>query len=278
MKTISARSLWIKLLTTRMKTGEPYLLFIDHVNENIPKHQKLHKLWVQTSNLCTEITLPTGEDYLGKERTAVCCLSSLNLEKYLEWESHPTFIEDVMRFLDNVLSHFIQEAPPLYEAGSILCLSGAICGSRGYGSTCLFPKARNSLGKCRGQVLEQKDFCSHPWPSLRGVPKISSRARPLPDAAVFGIQERFSNKIAIAAHWHLFPLSAVVRPRVLNPLSAMLIPIKPLADPFSCAIPCWRSFSAKKGLEYVWDMVFHCAERRIHPTSGSVDRLWKEYF
>src|SRR6201990_907620 len=107
---ISARSLWIRILTARVETGEPYLIFVDHVNKAMPEHHKLAGLEVKTSNLCSEITLPTGVDHHGKQRTAGCCLSSLNLETYLEWHEHPTFIEEVMRFLDNVLQGFIDDA------------------------------------------------------------------------------------------------------------------------------------------------------------------------
>src|SRR6201991_1564584 len=109
---ISARHLWIRILTARIETGEPYLIFVDHVNKALPEHQKRAGLQVKTSNLCSEITLPTGIDRDGKQRTAVCCLSSLNLESYLEWHEHPTFIADVMRFLDNVLQGFIDNAGP----------------------------------------------------------------------------------------------------------------------------------------------------------------------
>ena len=77
---VNARALWIKLLTTRVETGEPYILFIDAVNKAAPEHHKKLGLKVKTSNLCSEITLPTGIDHLGKDRTAVCCLSSFNLE------------------------------------------------------------------------------------------------------------------------------------------------------------------------------------------------------
>ena len=85
-QTISARNLWIRLLTARIETGEPYIIYIDTVNRQIPQHHKLANLTVKTSNLCSEITLPTGIDKDGKDRTAVCCLSSLNLEKYDEWK------------------------------------------------------------------------------------------------------------------------------------------------------------------------------------------------
>ena len=113
--TIKARNLWIRLLTARVETGEPYIVFIDTVNRMIPQHHKLAGLTVKTSNLCSEITLPTGIDKYGKDRTAVCCLSSLNLENYDEWKDEPGFIEDIMRFLDNVLTDFINRAPESFD-------------------------------------------------------------------------------------------------------------------------------------------------------------------
>src|SRR5271154_4379466 len=111
VRSISARALWVRILTARIETGEPYLVFSDHVNNARPEHQKLAGLEVKTSNLCSEITLPTGIDQHGQQRTAVCCLSSLNLETWFEWHEHPTFIADVMLFLDNVLQDFIDRAP-----------------------------------------------------------------------------------------------------------------------------------------------------------------------
>ncbi len=113
--TISARNLWIRLLTARVETGEPYIIFIDTVNRMIPQHHKLAGLTVKTSNLCSEITLPTGIDKNGKDRTAVCCLSSINLETYEEWKDDKNFVEDIMRFLDNILSEFIEKAPDSFK-------------------------------------------------------------------------------------------------------------------------------------------------------------------
>ena len=112
---ISARNLWIRLLTARVETGEPYIVFIDTVNRMIPQHHKLAGLTVKTSNLCSEITLPTGIDKAGRDRTAVCCLSSLNLETYDEWKDDKLMIKDVMRFLDNVLTDFITRAPESFK-------------------------------------------------------------------------------------------------------------------------------------------------------------------
>ena len=111
VRTVSARALWIRILTARVETGEPYVIYSDTVNNQMPEHHKLAGLTVKTSNLCAEITLPTGLDHLGNERTAVCCLSSLNLEHYKEWKNDRQFIPDVMRFLDNVLQDFIDRAP-----------------------------------------------------------------------------------------------------------------------------------------------------------------------
>jgi len=112
VKEVDARSLWQKILEIRLQTGEPYLIFADTVNRSMPQHQRDLGLKVRQSNLCSEIMLHTGPDHLGAERTAVCCLSSVNAEKFLEWRDHPTFIEDIMRFLDNVLQDFINRAPP----------------------------------------------------------------------------------------------------------------------------------------------------------------------
>jgi len=107
---VSARELWQKILEMRMQTGEPYLHFIDESNRRLPAWLKDKGLMVHQSNLCSEIILPTNE-----ERTAVCCLSSLNLEYYDEWKDNPTFLADVAEMLDNVLQYFIDNAPSAIE-------------------------------------------------------------------------------------------------------------------------------------------------------------------
>ena len=106
VRTVTARELWQKILETRVATGEPYVSFIDTINDALPETQKKLGLEVHHSNLCTEITLPTSDN-----RTAVCCLSSVNLEKYDEWKNDTLFIPDLIRFLDNVLQYFIDYAP-----------------------------------------------------------------------------------------------------------------------------------------------------------------------
>jgi ribonucleoside-diphosphate reductase alpha chain len=103
---VSARELWQRILEIRMMTGEPYLHFIDTSNRAMPEFQKKKGLSIRQSNLCSEIILPTNKD-----RTAVCCLSSVNLEYYDEWKNNELFLRDVAEMLDNVLQYFIDNAP-----------------------------------------------------------------------------------------------------------------------------------------------------------------------
>ena len=105
-KVIPAKTLWVKLIQNRVETGEPYIVFRDTVDEALPEFQQNLGLRVHQSNLCSEITLPTDKD-----RTAVCCLSSVNLEEFDEWKNNDQFIPDLVRMLDNVLEHFIENAP-----------------------------------------------------------------------------------------------------------------------------------------------------------------------
>jgi ribonucleoside-diphosphate reductase alpha chain len=106
VKTVSAKTLWVKLIQNRVETGEPYIMFGDTVQDALPECQKEKGLKVNHSNLCSEITLATDEG-----RTAVCCLSSVNLEEFDEWQHDPLFIPDLVAMLDNVLTYFIDNAP-----------------------------------------------------------------------------------------------------------------------------------------------------------------------
>jgi len=197
-QTISARNLWIRLLTARIETGEPYIIYIDTVNRQIPQHHKLAGLTVKTSNLCSEITLPTGIDKNGRDRTAVCCLSSLNLEKYDEWKDDNVMINDVMRFLDNVLTDFIDRAPEQfddakYSAEKERSVGLGVMGFHSYLQQHSIPlesvmsKAWNK--KIFKHIQEHVDQASKDLADERGA---------CPDAADYGFNERFSNKTAIA--------------------------------------------------------------------------------
>lgn len=196
--TVDARSLFQKLVETRLATGEPYIVFSDTVNDNMPKHHRDLGLKVSTSNLCSEITLPTGTDHLGNDRTAVCCLSSLNLEKWDEWSVEKGFIEDVMRMLDNVLQDFIDRAPDemaraKYSASRERSVGLGVMGlhsflqARGLGFESALAKSWNL--KIFKHIRSQVDQASMMLATERG---------PCPDAEDQGVMERFSCKMAIA--------------------------------------------------------------------------------
>jgi len=196
--TLSARNLWIRLLTARVETGEPYIIFVDTVNRQIPQHHKLAGLNVRTSNLCSEITLPTGIDKDGKDRTAVCCLSSLNLETYEEWKDEPNFIEDVMRFLDNVLTDFIKRAPDTFKDAKYSAMRERSVGLGVMGLHSFLQKNSIPLESVMSKVWNGKIF-KHIQTSVDAASKkLSNERGACPDAEEYGFKERFSNKTAIA--------------------------------------------------------------------------------
>ncbi|MEG1451425.1 ribonucleoside-diphosphate reductase subunit alpha [Brevundimonas sp.] len=197
-KTVDARSLWTKILDIRMQTGEPYLIFSDTVNRQLAQHQRELGLSVKQSNLCAEIMLATGKDHLNNERTAVCCLSSVNAETFLEWREEPQFIEDVMRFLDNVLQDFIDRAPD--------AMSQAIYSAQRERSVGLGLMGFHSFLQAQGVAFESamaKSWNMRLFKHLRREADKASKLLaeekgPCPDAAERGVMERFSHKMAIA--------------------------------------------------------------------------------
>ena len=196
--TVSARNLWIRLLTARIETGEPYIIFIDTVNRQIPQHHKLAGLNVKTSNLCSEITLPTGVDRDGKDRTAVCCLSSLNIEKYDEWKDDKNFIGDVMRFLDNVLTDFIENAPKQFNDATYSAMKERSVGLGVMGLHSFFQQKNVPLESVMSKVWNKKIFEHIQKKVDESSKELAEERGACPDAEEYGISERFSNKTAIA--------------------------------------------------------------------------------
>jgi len=197
-QTISARNLWIRLLTARIETGEPYIIFIDTVNRQIPQHHKLANLTVKTSNLCSEITLPTGIDKNGRDRTAVCCLSSLNLEKYDEWKDDKMIVPDVMRFLDNVLSDFINRAPDQFADAKYSAEKERSVGLGVMGFHSYLQKHSIPLESVMSKVWNKKIFKHIQEQVDQSSKDLADERGACPDAADYGFNERFSNKTAIA--------------------------------------------------------------------------------
>lgn len=195
---ISARNLWIRILTARVETGEPYLLFSDTVNRAIPEHHKLAGLNVKMSNLCCEITLPTGLDKDGGQRTAVCCLSSLNLEKFKEWEKHPSFIKDCMRFLDNVLTDFINRAPDSMERAKYAAMRERSVGLGTMGFHSFLQSQNLPFESVMAKVWNKRIFQHIQEQADQASIDLAEERGACPDAAEYGMMERFSNKTAIA--------------------------------------------------------------------------------
>ena len=196
--TIPARNLWIRLLTARVETGEPYIIYIDTVNRQIPQHHKLAGLTVKTSNLCSEITLPTGIDNNGKDRTAVCCLSSLNLDTYDEWKDNTQFVEDIMRFLDNVMTDFINRAPDEFADAKYSAMRERSVGLGVMGLHSYFQHKNIPFGSVMSKVWNKKIFKNIQEKVDAASISLAEERGSCPDAEEYGIKERFSNKTAIA--------------------------------------------------------------------------------
>ena len=198
VSTVKARDLWARILTTRIETGEPYLLFVDTVNKFIPEHHKKLGLQVKTSNLCSEITLFTGRDHLNKDRTAVCCLSSLNLEYFDQWSNEPKFIEDVMRFLDNVLQDFIDNAPDVMSRAKYSASRERSIGLGVMGFHSFLQGRKVPMESVMAKVWNKKVF-QHIKAQVDEASKTLGKEKgACPDAKECGSIERFSNKMAIA--------------------------------------------------------------------------------
>lgn len=196
LREVDARALWQRILETRLHTGEPYLLFLDTVNRALPDHQRELGLRVTSSNLCSEIVLPTGTDHLGQTRTAVCCLASLNLERWDTWVG-TNLVEDVLRMLDNVLSSFIDDAPveminAVYSAARERSVGVGVMGfhsllqAQGVPFESALAKSLNR--RVFSHLRERADAASV---------KLAHERGPCPDAEAAGVMERFSHKIAL---------------------------------------------------------------------------------
>jgi ribonucleoside-diphosphate reductase alpha chain len=287
VRTISARGLWIRILTARIETGEPYLIFSDHVNRARPEHHKLAGLEVKTSNLCSEITLPTGLDQHGMQRTAVCCLASLNLENWFEWQGHPLFIEDVMRFLDNVLQDFIDRAPAGMERAKYSAMRERSVGlgvmgfhsflqSQGVPWESVIAKVWNK--RMFKHIRGQADAASHMLAEERG---------PCPDAAEYGIMERFSHKLSIAPTASISIIAGNSSPGI-EPIAANVFLQKTLSGSFTVRNRHLQMLLAAKGMDNdeVWSSItltkgsvqhldfLSEQEKAVYKTAFELDQRW----
>ncbi len=287
VKKIDARSLWQKILENRLQTGEPYLIFIDTVNRHLASHHQDSSLRVTMSNLCSEILLPTGIDHLGQERTAVCCLSSLNAEKWDEWSGNAKIIEDVLRFLDNVLQSFIDTAPDEMQRARYSAMRERAVGLGIMGFHSLL-QAKNIpfdsiLAKSWNLTIfkhlrEQANCASINIAKERGA---------CPDAQEQGKLERFSYKLAIAPTASISIICGGTSAGI-EPIPANIYTHKTLCGSYTVKNPFLEAKLNEKNINTreVWESILahegsvqHLTEltedeKKIFATAFEIDQRW----
>ena len=287
VRRIAARSLWIRILTARIETGEPYIVFGDTVNRHQPQHHKLAGLAVRTSNLCSEITLPTGPDHYGRERTAVCCLSSVNLERFLQWRDDANFIPDVMRFLDNVLQDFIECAPAEFHRAAYAAQRERSVGLGVMGFHSFL----------QGQMVPFESVMAKAWnlnifKHIKRAADVASRTLAAqrgacPDAADYGLGERFSNKTAIAPTASISIICGGASPGI-EPIAANSFTHKTLSGSFNVRSKALMRLLADKGRddEATWSSIttnegsvqhldfLSDEEKAVFRTAFEIDQRW----
>jgi ribonucleoside-diphosphate reductase alpha chain len=284
---VRARDLWIKILSSRIETGEPYIIYIDTINKHIPEHHKKLGLLVKTSNLCSEITLPTGLDHLGNERTAVCCLSSLNIEYYDEWSQNEKFIPDIMRFLDNVLENFINIAPDEMAKAKYSAMRERSVGLGVMGFHSFLQSKNVPMESVMAKVWNKKIFEHIQKQADQSSKDLAEERGACPDAEECGIMERFSNKTAIAPTASISIITGNTSPGI-EPYAANSFTQKTLSGSFTVRNKhlealleskgfnnnqVWSSISTHEGsVQHLTFLSDH--EKAVFKTAYEMDQRW----
>jgi ribonucleoside-diphosphate reductase alpha chain len=285
--TVDARSLFQKLVENRLATGEPYIVFSDTVNRMMPKHHRDLGLKVSTSNLCSEITLPTGKDHLGNDRTAVCCLSSLNLETWEEWKDDERIIEDVLRFLDNVLQDYIDRAPDemaraKYSAARERSVGMGVMGFHSY-----LQKKGVAFESAMAKALNLKMFKHIAAKADEASLLLAQERGACPDAADMGVMQRFSCKMAIAPTASISIICGGTS-ACIEPIPANIYTHKTLSGSFVVKNPYLEKLlqSKSKDSTNVWNSILERGgsvahldflspeEKAVYKTSFEIDQRW----
>lgn len=287
LKHVNARKLWQKILELRLQTGEPYIIFSDTVNKQMPSHQKKLGLKVRQSNLCSEIMLHTGMDHLGRERTAVCCLSSLNAETFNEWEHEPQFLEDVFRFLDNVLQDFIERAPDEMERAKYAAYRERSVGLGLMGFHSFLQKQGVSMESAMAKVWNNRIFRHIRRGADAASVKLAQERGPCPDAAEAGVMARFSHKLAIAPTASISIICGGTSAGI-EPIPANIYTHKTLSGSFAVKNPYLEQLLEAKGknTDTVWSSILKNEgsvqhldflsedEKAVFKTAFEIDQRW----
>ncbi|MAI60184.1 MAG: ribonucleotide-diphosphate reductase subunit alpha [Rickettsiales bacterium] len=287
LKKINARELWQKILETRMQTGEPYLVFIDTVNKNMSKHQKKKGMKVKTSNLCSEIMLHTGLDHHGKERTAVCCLSSVNLEKWDEWSKDENFIQDIMRFLDNVLEDFIKNAPDSMKHAAYSAKMERSVGLGAMGFHSFLQKKGIPFESALAKSWNIKFFKYLKQEADKASVILAIEKGACPDAKEANVKARFSHKLAIAPTASISIICGGAS-ACIEPIPANIYTHKTLSGSFTVKNKYLEKLFEEKGInnEIIWQSILEndgsvghlkelsSEEKDCFKTAFEIDQRW----
>lgn len=285
--TVDARSLFQKLVETRLATGEPYIVFSDTVNRMMPKHHRDLGLKVSTSNLCSEITLPTGIDHLGNDRTAVCCLSSLNLETWDEWNTDERFIEDVLRFLDNVLQDYIDRAPDEMARAKYSASRERSVGMGVMGFHSFLQQKGIAFESAMAKALNLKMFKHIAAKADEASLLLAQERGACPDAAEMGVMQRFSCKMAIAPTASISIICGGTS-ACIEPIPANIYTHKTLSGSFVVKNPYLEKLLQAKSKDStnVWNSILERGgsvqhldflspeEKAVFKTSFEIDQRW----
>jgi ribonucleoside-diphosphate reductase alpha chain len=262
-------------------------VFNDTVNRMMPKHHRDLGLKVSTSNLCSEITLPTGIDHLGNDRTAVCCLSSLNLEKWDEWNGDKQFIEDVMRMLDNVLQDYIDRAPDEMARAKYSAERERSVGLGVMGFHSFLQQKGLGFESAMAKAMNLKMFKHIQAKASEASMLLAQERGPCPDAADMGAMERFSCKMAIAPTASISIICGGTS-ACIEPIPANIYTHKTLSGSFIVKNPYLEKLLDKKSKNStnVWNSILEKGgsvqhldflseeEKASFKTSFEIDQRW----
>jgi ribonucleoside-diphosphate reductase alpha chain len=284
---VNPRELWQKILELRLQTGEPYIIFSDTVNSQMPGHQRRLGLKVRQSNLCSEIMLHTGPDHLGRDRTAVCCLSSLNAETFLEWEKHEGFLEDIFRFLDNVLTDFIERAPSEMDRAKYAAYRERSVGLGLMGFHSFLQGLNVQMESAMAKSWNMRIFKHIRRGADAASVKLAQERGACPDAAEAGIMARFSHKIAIAPTASISIICGGASAGI-EPIPANIYTHKTLSGSFAVKNPYLERVLEAKGAntDLVWTSILSHEgsvqhldildeqEKAVFKTAFEIDQRW----
>ena len=287
--TVIARELFQKVIETRISTGEPYIVFSDTVNRQLAPHHHELNLKVKQSNLCSEIMLPTGIDHRGQNRTAVCCLGSVNLEYFDEWENHPLFIQDCLLFLDRVLANFIELTENLegFEKARYSAMQENSVGLGAMGFQSFLQKNNVPFESVTAKSWNIRIFKHIHCQAENANTQLAKILGSCPDAQKTGHERRFSYMLAIAPTANISIIAGGCSP-CIEPINSNIYTHKTLTGSFEVKNKYLIKLLKEKNKDTaeVWDQIIEDQgsvqmldflsdeEKAIFQTAFEINQRW----